>query len=216
MDKDKLKAKVKEFLEIIKRDGVGEIFEHYDANDNEAQYLKTKLLSQLHINGTTYPDSEEFKAFIENAPYKYSFLESQSDLKMHQNIYRIDDSDYDKISEYYSLQCQLKYYQGINEEYLKNFEYVPHKPLQDASKETKKKYKQHYKELDKLQKTAPKLAKKIEEKLAKIQMSDIIVKYPKECNYIEKMIKSRFTDDMFFYLAAILDWTLTIKRLPNF
>ena len=189
MDQQKLQTRITEILAQIETSSIGDVFSSYDANDKEGNYIKTKLLSQLHRNNRLYPSDEEFKRYIRNEDGCTRFLESGEDLKVFEGISRLESSlELDEIVKYYVIQEEIKYFEGINEDFIESLQYQPRTLDKYASRETKKKYKTHEKELKSIIKQAPKIVAQLKKQLEKMDISTLVANNPQECEKIKEYV----------------------------
>ena len=110
MDQKKLQQKNKEFLEIIAKRGVGALFENYDPNDDEGNYLKRKILSQLHYHDRSYLTDEEFEKYVQCEEGRREYIPSKVHYDAMKNLQSMPEEMYKPVSEYLAIEKLLTRY----------------------------------------------------------------------------------------------------------
>lgn len=207
MDIEKLREKARQYLEQVQSQGVGNIFSTYNSNDKEGNYLKIKLLSQLHKSDTNYATDKQFEDFIKNAEGRKDLLYTDDEAKTFQSICESDwfycnatakdvarfkkmygrspNLDFSKLLDYYSIQYQIDFYKNIDS-FIEKVKSNIHKTN----------YEKEEAELQKLAKQSPKIIKKLEKQLASIDIQTLTSKYPAESQFIQEGTQKQMDSNM--------------------
>ncbi len=207
MELERVKLRADELIKQIDGKGLASIFEAYDKNDTEANYLKYKILSQLHIfnvHGQRYRDVV-VKSYVHAEKNREKILATQQELKEFEcllNMNKNHGTDFYKIAGFYYYQQMIKFLSAIDDEYLLSFtkEFgatLPKKKPKIWDKEEREKYKEQVekvkyqqKELKELKKKIVSLLETVKTEYSKINIDELITKYPQESEIIKRYVNS--------------------------
>ena len=113
MNKTKLQKKTQEFLEIVKTKGAGALFDDYDKNDAEGNYLKRKILSQLHYNDRSYLTDKEFEKYLKCEKGRKEYIPSKVHYDALNNLYSLNENKHNIIVEYIAIEKLLTRYADV-------------------------------------------------------------------------------------------------------
>lgn len=208
MELKRIKERAEEIIKQIDDKGLASIFETYDKNDPETNYLKFKILSQLHIyddHGQRYSD-DAVKSYVHAEKDCEKILATQQELKEFECLLNMDKNhgtDFYKIAEFYYYEHMIKFLSAIDDEYLLSFarefgSTLPEKKPKIWNKEEREKYKEQVekvkyqqKELKELKKKIEFLLEKVKTEYSKINIDELITKYPQESALIKRFVDSR-------------------------
>lgn len=207
MELERVKLRAEELIKQIDGKGLASIFEAYDKNDTEANYLKYKILSQLHIfnvHGQRYRD-DVVKSYVHAEKNREKILATQQELKEFEcllNMNKNHGTDFYKIAGFYYYEQMIKFLSAIDDEYLLSFtkEFgatLPDKKPKIWDKEEREKYKEQVekvkyqqKEIKELKKKIVSLLETVKTEYSKINIDELITKYPQESEIIKRYVNS--------------------------
>ena len=205
MELEKIINRAEVMLKQIDERGLASIFEFYDKNDIEANYLKLKIMSQLHIydeHGQRYGD-EVIKSYVCAEKDCEKILKSQQEIKEFEFLINMDKNnkeDFYKISKYYYYERMIEFLSAINDEYILSFtkEFgaeLPEKKPKLLNREAREKYKEQLekvkfqkRQFKELKKRIATLLETIKTEYSKIDISALTLKYPQESEIIKRHV----------------------------
>ena len=211
MDHKKLQQKIEEYLNIIEKNGVSALFDSYDANDVEGNYLKNKILSQVHYDEVTELTDEEHSRYLECDTSRKSFFVTKAQYEELEKIDKIEP-----VMLFESFACKYvidnhgtemetfidEYKQKLNEyKSLSFYEKIKRRKEIENNKDLLKGYLQEYNYIK-------------EEMLLKDEKHDVVLeKNPVIKNCIDNIEQNNInTMDKAFTLTQIATWRSCVSK----